>query len=152
MTVREVTDAAEKQRITRTVLEALPEWFEVEAGREQYIAESPDKPFFAAYTDSALAGFLYLKQTGDVTCELAVMGVLPQYHRCGIGTALFTAAKQAAQRRGYHFMQVKTVCSGMYESYDRTNLFYRSLGFRELEVFPAFWDEANPCQIYIMAI
>ena len=50
------------------------------------------------------------------------------------------------------FMQVKTVKMGMYEDYDRTNLFYISCGFKELEVFPLLWDEANPCQIYIMSL
>ena len=49
-------------------------------------------------------------------------------------------------------MQVKTVQMGKYESYDRTNRFYLSLGFQELEVFPTLWDEWNPCQIYIMAL
>lgn len=48
-------------------------------------------------------------------------------------------------------MQVKTVKMGMYEDYDRTNRFYLSLGFKELEVLP-LWDEANPCQVYIMYI
>ena len=52
--------------------------------------------------------------------------------------------------KGYSFIQVKTVRSGMYEDYDITNEFYRSLGFKELEVLPEYWDEANPCQIYVM--
>ena len=43
-----------------------------------------------------------------------------------------------------------TVKMGVYEDYDRTNLFYISCGFKELEVFPLYWDEANPCQIYVM--
>ncbi len=58
----------------------------------------------------------------------------------------------AAKAQGYEFMQVKTVKMGMYEDYDRTNLFYISCGFKELEVFPLLWDEANPCQIYVMAL
>ena len=49
ITVREVTDGAEKQYITRLVLEALPEWFEVAVTREAYIRESADLPLFAAY-------------------------------------------------------------------------------------------------------
>lgn len=28
--------------------------------------------------------------------------------------------------------------------------FYKSLGFKEFEVFPTLWDEWNPCQIYVM--
>ena len=60
--------------------------------------------------------------------------------------------KEVAKAQGYEFMQVKTVKMGMYEDYDRTNLFYISCGFKELEVFPLLWDEANPCQIYVMAL
>ena len=38
----------------------------------------------------------------------------------------------------------------MYEDYDITNEFYKSVGFKELEVLADYWDEANPCQIYVM--
>lgn len=41
---------------------------------------------------------------------------------------------------------------GKYEDYDATNRFYISLGFKEFEVSPTLWDEANPCQIYVMSI
>ena len=41
---------------------------------------------------------------------------------------------------------------GKYADYDKTNLFYKSLGFREFELFPTLWDEHNPCQIYVMAV
>ena len=90
------------------------------------------------------------EETGKATVELAVMGVKQEYHRGGVGRALFSAAKQYAVQSGYAFMQVKTVRMGMYEDYDRTNLFYQSLGFQEFEVFPTLWDENNPCQIYVM--
>ena len=69
-----------------------------------------------------------------------------------MGRALFLCAKEMAIRQGYSFLQVKTVQMGKYESYDRTNRFYLSLGFKELEVFPTLWDEWNPCQIYIMVL
>ena len=95
---------------------------------------------------------MYLKETGKDTMELAVMGVQEKYHRQGIGRSLFEQAKKEAARLGYSFLQVKTVQMGKYESYDRTNRFYLSLGFQELEVFPTLWDEWNPCQIYIMAL
>ena len=41
---------------------------------------------------------------------------------------------------------------GVYDDYDRTNLFYISCGFKELEVFPLLWDKANPCQVYVMSL
>ena len=63
-----------------------------------------------------------------------------------------SAQTQAVSLDGDKTTTVKTVKMGVYEDYDKTNLFYLSLGFKELEVFPKLWDEANPCQIYIMSI
>lgn len=40
----------------------------------------------------------------------------------------------------------------MKNNYDKINLFYISCGFKELEVFPLLWDDANPCQIYVMSL
>ena len=57
-----------------------------------------------------------------------------------------------AVMKGYSFIQVKTVRSGMYPDYDITNEFYKSLGFKELEVLEEYWDAANPCQIYVMGL
>jgi GNAT superfamily N-acetyltransferase len=152
MVIREVTESAEKQRITRLILEALPDWFEVTEPREAYIRESASCLLFAAYDEDRPVGFLCLKETGKDTLELHVMGILKEYHRRGIGKELFMKAKEAAVRNGYSFLQVKTVQMGMYEDYDKTNLFYRALGFKEFEVFPLLWDENNPCQIYVMSL
>ena len=152
MTIQEVKDNTEKERITRLVLEALPEWFEVTETREAYIRESGSLPLFAACDGDRPAGFLALKETGRDTCELHVMGILKEYHRQGLGRALFLKAKEAATEAGYSFLQVKTVRIGMYPDYDDTNRFYLALGFREFEVFPTLWDELNPCQVYVMSL
>ena len=147
-----VQDAAEKQRIARTILEALPDWFGIPEARETYIRESADQLMVASWAGDEPNGFLCLKQTGRDTVELSVMGVLPAYHRQGIGTGLFKVAHSMAVEKGYSFMQVKTVQSGRYAEYDATNRFYQSLGFKEFEVLPTLWDEWNPCQIYVMAL
>lgn len=152
MVIKQIYNDDIKMSITREILEALPEWFEVPEGRETYIKESAGKCFFCAYNGDKSIGFLYLKQTGKDTLELAVMGVLKEYHRVGIGRELFKRARELAQSEGFSFIQVKTVKMGMYEDYDKTNKFYLSLGFKELEVIPTLWDEANPCQIYIMDV
>ena len=152
MIIREVTKSIEKQQITRLILEALSDWFEVTEPREAYIRESASCLLFAAYDEDRPVGFLCLKETGKDTLELHVMGIRKEYHRRGIGKELFMKAKEAAVRNGYSFLQVKTVQMGMYEDYDKTNLFYRALGFKEFEVFPLLWDENNPCQIYVMSL
>lgn len=152
MTIRQIGCDAEKERIARTILEALPDWFGIPEATEEYIADSKGRPFFCACDGDIPVGFLYLKETGRHTVELAVMGVRQEYHRKGIGSMLFAQARQEAVRLGYSFIQVKTVQMGRYAIYDDTNRFYLSLGFKEMEVFPTLWDECNPCQIYIMAI
>ena len=139
----------EREAAAREVLEALPDWFGIPESREAYIRDSRAQPFWADLEDGAVRGFLALRETSPYTAELAVMGVLPAYHRQGIGRALFAAFHQYAREKGYAFLQVKTVQEGRYASYDQTNAFYRSLGFRELECFPTLWDWQNPCQIYI---
>ena len=151
--IRWIEAADEKSRIAREILEALPEWFEVEESRERYIAESAGWPFWAYVDEEGRSGgFLCLKETGKETMELAVMGVRKEYHRQGIGRRLFAAARDYAAQKGYAFIQVKTVRAGVYADYDITNAFYQSLGFKELEVLPDYWDEANPCQIYVMSL
>lgn len=152
MEIRTLTDRTEKQRAARAVLEALQEWFEVTEYREDYIRESGDLPFFAAFDGEKPVGFLCLKETGRDTAELHVMGVMKEYHRKGLGRKLFEKAKEAAVESGYSFLQVKTVKMGCYPDYDDTNRFYLSLGFKEFEVFPLLWDEANPCQVYVMSL
>lgn len=152
MNIVEITDDLEKKSITQNILKALPELFCIPESMEEYIQDSAGKPFFCARINEKNIGFLYLKQTGKDTVELAVMGVLKEYHRNGIGHALFEYAKKEICKKGYSFIQVKTVQMGKYESYDKTNQFYLSLGFKEFEVFPSLWDEWNPCQIYIMAL
>ncbi len=150
--IRIVYNAEEKCRIARLILEALTDWFAIPEAREYYISESADKMMLVSEENGEPNGFLYLKETGKDTVELAIIGVLPKYHRNGIGRKLFEAAKEIAVERGYSFLQVKTVQMGKYEEYDRTNRFYLALGFKEFEVFPTLWDERNPCQIYVMSL
>lgn len=152
MEIREIATAGEKQCIARFILESLPDWFGIPGAREEYIGKSASRPFFAAFDGERAIGFLCLAETGKDTAELCVMGVLKEYHRHGVGKALFTTAKRRAKELGYSFLQVKTVQMGKYPEYDATNRFYLALGFCEFEVFPTLWDEWNPCQIYVMSL
>ena len=150
--IKQIKDSDTKREIARKVLEALCDWFEVDESREKYISESADQIFLAAEENGENVGFLCLKETGKETVELAVMGVLEEYHRNGIGRKLFEEAKRIAREEGYSFMQVKTVQMGVYEDYDITNRFYLACGFKEFEVMKELWGEDNPCQIYVMSL
>lgn len=148
----QVENNKEKEMISRTILEALPDWFGIPEAREEYIVNSVNQQLFAAVKEEKTIGFLCLKQTGKDTVEVAVMGVLKEFHRHGIGRKLFMKAKEKAIKDGFSFIQVKTVQMGQYDNYDNTNKFYISLGFKEFEIFPTLWDEWNPCQVYVMAL
>ena len=117
MNIKEISNDSEKMQITRAILEALPEWFSIAESRENYIKDSLEKIFFCAFVDENPVGFLYLKQTGKDTVELAVLGVLKEHHRTGIGRALFEKAKQVICEKGFSFIQVKTLQVGKKESY-----------------------------------
>lgn len=148
----QVENNKEKEMISRTILEALPDWFGLPEAREEYIVNSVNQQFFAAVKEEKTIGFLCLKQTGKDTVEVSVMGVLKEFHRHGIGRKLFMKAREKAIKDSFSFIQVKTVQMGQYDNYDNTNKFYTSLGFKEFEIFPTLWDEWNPCQVYVMAL
>ena len=150
--IREITDRAEKRRISAAILAALPDWFGLPDSTAEYIKQSAGLPFWAAEQGGKTVGFAALKLTSPHTAEVYVMGVLPDRHRGGIGRRLFEAMESRARYLGCSFMQVKTVQMGRYEEYDRTNRFYLAMGFRDFECLPKLWDEWNPCQIYVKYI
>ena len=85
MHIIQIANDENKKSITRNILEELPEWFGIPEAREEYIRDSAGKVFFCAMENEKDLGFLYLKETGKDTVELAVMGVLKEYHRKGSG-------------------------------------------------------------------
>lgn len=141
-----------KERICKEILEQLPEWFGKKDGITQYAKESRTSHLWADVENEKTVGFIVMKETSPYTVEINVMGVIKEYQRKGIGAELFKSFYEFAKNNNYEFIQVKTVKSGKYASYDITNSFYKKLGFRELESFDNLWDKNNPCQIYIMSI
>lgn len=128
------------------MLAALPGWFGIEEAVERYVREVAELPTFAVERD----GFLTLKQHTEAAAEIYVMGVLPQSHRRGIGTALLEAAEAFLRGREVEYLQVKTLSpSHPSEHYAATRSFYAARGFRPLEELTAIWGEANPCIVMV---
>ena len=150
--IHPVEGPEEKGAIAASVLASLPAWFGLPDSTAEYVRTSRGLPFWAAVEDGKAAGFAALKETAPKTAEIYVMGVRPGLHRAGVGRRLFTALYRYAKGRGYAFLQVKTVQEGHYPAYDRTNAFYRAVGFTELECFPSLWGAWNPCQVLVMAV
>lgn len=150
--IKEITNPFEKEQIATVVLADLPEWFGIPKYTTDYIIKSKDMPFFAKFVGEQAVGFVSLKETSKVTCELFCMGVLKKHHRKSYGKELINATETYAVKHNYKFLQVKTVKEGTYDIYDKTNHFYQSMGFYELEVFPTLWDEGNPCQVFVKSL
>lgn len=150
--IKYITDSETKIDIAKDILDDLTEWFGMPEYTNDYIKNSANMPFFAAYIDHNPVGFISLKETSKYTAEIYCMGVKKQFHHQGFGKQLHEAFEAYATSKHYKFLQVKTVQEGKYDAYDKTNAFYRSLGYYELEVLPTLWDEWNPCQILVKSI
>ena len=72
--IRQIDDPQQKNNIARDILYALPEWFGIPEARAEYVRESADKIFLCAMEQGEPTGFLYLKETGKDTMEIAAMG------------------------------------------------------------------------------
>ncbi len=146
MSIQEMLNPAEKSMICDHILRSLPDWFGVEASIVEYTRDVRQMRLWAAWEDGKPVGFIALKDHNAYTAEVAVMGILQAYHRLGIGRQLMQRCEAHCKENGKEFLTVKTLDSSREDaSYAKTRLFYLSLGFRPLEVFPLLWDESNPC-------
>jgi len=144
--INEVSAPAQRSHICETVLRALPQWFGIESSILEYIEAVRTMSFWAAFEAGIPIGFIALKVHNTYTSEISVMGVLPEYHRQGIGTKLLHCCERSCTNIGTEFLTVKTLDgSAIDENYAQTRQFYVASGFRPLEVFPLLWDERNPC-------
>ncbi len=143
---RILVEEKEKGKIAREILQALPDWFGIEAATEDYVKTSKNLPFIALYHNEQPVGFVALKLHNPYTAEIYVMGILKEFHRKGLGKALVSEAEEFCLENKMEFLTVKTLdASGESKAYEKTRKFYLSVGFKPLEVFPTLWDESNPC-------
>ncbi|MGB0454073.1 MAG: GNAT family N-acetyltransferase [Bacteriovoracaceae bacterium] len=95
--------------ICEVVLRSVPDWFGIEESTVAYINKSKELPMISAFEDGKAIGFLSLLQHSQYTTEVYVMGVVPEYHRKGVGKKLLIEAEKVLAKNGIEFLQVKTV-------------------------------------------
>ncbi|MDR0838759.1 MAG: GNAT family N-acetyltransferase [Oscillospiraceae bacterium] len=139
-------DADTKSGICRGILDALPDWFELQDGIDHYCEAVRSEPFWAVYDGDSAVGFIALKEHNAYTAEIDVMAILPEYHRLGIGKRLTEAVSEYCRERGRSVLILKTLdYSSPDEYYARTREFYLAMGFLPLQVLDGYWNENNPC-------
>lgn len=134
-----------------TILRGLPDWFGIEEAIQHYVSVIDDLPTFV---DSDRDGFISVKVHNDYAAEIYVIAVRESRHRQGIGRALIQAAQDwLLESSDVEFLQVKTLGPSRPDAnYERTRLFYESMGFRPLEELKTLWNEANPCLLMVKAL
>ena len=146
--IEEVKNENQKKAVVAEVLKDLPEWFGIPESTQAYIEGATTLQVWAAYQKSDLTGFVSLSYSSEDCAEIDCLGVKKSYQGRKIGSQLLANLESEARKK-VDYLQVKTVAEGSNKDYDRTNVFYRSLGFKKLEIFPQLWGSQNPCQILI---
>ena len=149
--IKEVKGEDQKMAVVAEILRDLPEWFGIPESTQAYIEGAKDLRVWAAYQESDVVGFISLSYSSEDCAEIDCLGVKKSFQGQGIGRELVTTIEREAVKQ-VAYLQVKTVAEGSNKDYDRTNVFYRSLDFKKLEIFPQLWDLKNPCQILIKKI
>ncbi len=141
-----------KGSVCEKIMRSLPQWFGIEAAIIQYAKDIEQLPTFVAMEDSKAVGFLTIKQHNQFTAEIYVMGVLPQFHRKGIGSSLIEQAEKFINQNGIEYFQVKTLGESHPDKYYAlTRGFYFKMGFKPIEEFSQIWDDI-PCLLMVKAL
>lgn len=149
--VSEIHDREAKLACARAVLESLPEWFGNREALEEYVKGVCDLPFWAALDgEGKWLGFFSVRIHYGHTGDIYVCGVRPECHRMGLGRALYGRVEQFFLEKGCKYAMVETLSERVdYVPYEKTRLFYESVGFEPLITLTEMWDENNPCLIMI---
>jgi len=135
------------------VLRSIPDWFGLEDSLLRYVKEIDNLDTYTAWFENELIGFISVKYHNEYSAELFVLGIKLSYHRKGIGTKLYSMIEQALKEKNIKYIQVKTLSSKANDmNYEKTRLFYLSLGFLPLEEFHELWTKDNPCLQMIKSI
>ena len=83
----------------KPILRALPEWFGIEETTVQYIKDADTMPTMLAKDGDDVIGFISLHSHFSESVEMHCLGILPAYHRKGVGRQLVEAVESHLKMR-----------------------------------------------------
>lgn len=93
--VNKIIESKCKSDYAKKILERLPEWFGNMEALNDYVQKVKELPFWAASDkENNCIGFFAIKNHYEHTAEIVVCGVLPEYHRMGIGKAIYKEVEE----------------------------------------------------------
>ncbi len=146
LSFQEIKEPTYKSEICENILRSLPEWFGLEEANRNYIEGVKGEIFFAAEVGRIAIGFITLKQTGNASAEIGVMGIYPEFHNRGIGKKMVQRATLYLREKDVKYLFVRTLSSKRGDKhYDATRNFYLACGFEAYKELPHYWSLENPC-------
>ncbi len=151
--LRKETDPDVKSDICNKILEELPDHFGIPQAVEEYVQNIKDQFFVSARISNTTVGFIAIKDHNEFTSEVYVLGILEEFQGRGIGKRLIEGVETHLKSQDKRYLTVKTLGpSHPDEGYEKTRVFYRSVGFLPLEEFTTLWDENNPCLFMVKSL
>lgn len=141
------------QKITREILESLPEWFGIPEAIDEYVEGMEMMEVAVYYEDGLPVGFIALNRHKQAVIDIHVMAVIKSHQGKGIGTLLVQWAIFQARKKGIRYLSVKTLDETHPDlNYKKTRAFYQHAGFVPFESFPTLWGAENPCLVMIQTV
>jgi XTP/dITP diphosphohydrolase len=145
-TITRERDPDAKERICRSILESLPDWFGIPEAIDQFCREVRGLRMWVGRKGDEVAGLATVQQHFPVTAELHLIAIRAEHQRAGLGERLLAEIEAHLRKKTTRVLTVKTLAPSAGDRlYARTHRFYAAEGFVPLEVFPTLWNEANPC-------
>ncbi len=140
--IASVAHSTDRSEACARITAALPDWFGLEEYNRRYIEDAARYDALAARTDDGIIIGLLVHKARPASKALADaidihwLGVLPEFHRLGIGTDLISGLSQLCTAKGIALLTVETLDPSVGDpNYLKTFAFYEKLGFRILEHF-----------------
>ena len=130
ISIRLITDAAERSAHCAEITRKLPRWFGRPEANANYVRGMANRIVYASFIDEKVAGLIGLEFHFTTTCNVWWLGVDPAFHRRGIGRALLDRSIVEARTRGCLQMAVETMSPRANSpEYNLTRRFYQELAF-----------------------
>jgi len=143
-----VVSVEERKNACASITSLLQEWFAQENSNKQYIEDAGQFAACGVCDGDKIVGLMVYKPVDDAVLDCRVMsvhwlGIMPAYHRRGIGESLMTFVENEACKEDIGILTVETLSPEAKDvNYLKTYAFYSAMGFEVYGIFK--YDEHNP--------